>query len=104
MQTTIRIESPVVWHASPGKSPDLWVGSCEQLGIVMQATSLDELRSLAKESVQLLIEDLLEDGEVEEFLQQKGVKYSKDEGDEAEVQVPWQLVAAGQDDFQTTAA
>jgi len=48
------------------------VGECEALGISVQASNLSELSFTFEEAMELLLTDLIEDGELEEFLQSKG--------------------------------
>ena len=51
---------------------DQWIGVCEELGLSVQASNLDTLRSVFEEAMILLITDLVEDGELDEFLRAKG--------------------------------
>ena len=104
---TIRVDAPLIWRVEPAEEPDEhgrdgWVGFCDALDICTEGDSLDELREMIVETMDLLMQDLLEDGEVERYLRLKGVKYSKDDSAAPAVHVPWQLVAA--DDFERAAA
>ena len=102
---SIRIDSPLVWRAEAAEEAcGGWVAFCDALGISTEGESLDELRSVISESMDLLVQDLLAEGEVEQFLRNKGVRYSKDEAETPAVLVPWQLIAAGQDGFERAAA
>ncbi|MDW8469694.1 MAG: hypothetical protein RML56_12685 [Burkholderiales bacterium] len=46
-----------------------WLGVCHALGLAMQGDSLDELLASIRDSVQLLLQDLLESGELDAFLE-----------------------------------
>ena len=74
---TACIQAEITWRAEPGDIPGSWVGFCDDLGITIEASSRDELRSLAMESMKSVIGNLLEEGELEDFLRFKGVTYSK---------------------------
>lgn len=95
--TTIRIYATMDWRAERSEEDGGWVGVCKQLGITTEAETLDELHSLAPEAMEFLFLDLLEDGELEEFLKQKGWKYSREGVDTPgpKFHIPWQLLAAG---------
>ena len=106
---TIRVETPLIWRVEPAEEPDKqgrdgWVAFCDALDICTAGDSLDELHAMILETMDLLVQDLLEDGEVEHYLRLKNVEYSKDDSLTPAVHVPWQLVAAGQDDFERAAA
>ena len=49
-----------------------WVGMCDDLDIVVEADNLEELISMFQESVELLFEDLMEKGDLDQFLSEKG--------------------------------
>ena len=103
---TIRIHATMDWRAERSREDGGWVGICKQLGITTEAETLDELHSLAPEAMELLFLDLLQDGELEEFLKQKGWEYSKEGVDvpEPEFHIPWQLLAAGGNDTKPSVA
>ena len=103
--TASRIQAEVVWRVGQDEESDKWVGYCEGLAITVQADSLDELHSLIPETMALLVQDLVEEGDLEEFLRLKGVRYSKSENAETPgVSIPCILFAAGQDDFERATA
>jgi hypothetical protein len=67
----------------------------------MEADSIDELHSLIPEAIHLLMVDLVEDNELDEFLQDRGWTARRDEdGADFEVDVPWMLAVAGDADGQ----
>lgn len=102
---TINIHAIMNWQAKRSQDGG-WVGICKDLGITTEADTLDELHSLAPEAMELLFLDLLEDGELDEFLSQKGWEYSKGAGDTPKpgFHVPWQLLAAGKYDLKPVIA
>lgn len=44
-----------------------WIGICEEQGISVQTGNLNELHSVFEEAMTMLIADLIEDGELDEF-------------------------------------
>lgn len=94
--TIIRLNANLAWRAEKGAQSNHWIGFCDALGISTEADSLDELHSLIPEAIHLLMVDIVEDGELDEFLRDKGWTASHDEIDgDFEVDVPWYLVANG---------
>ncbi len=101
MPTVINVQANVVWRASRGDDTSRWVGFCDDLGITTEAESLDELHSLIPEAMHILMLDLVEDNEFDDFLRQKGWSSTAEELGAALVHplgfhVPWQMIAEGQ--------
>lgn len=73
MRTVIRIEvdGQVQWRVTKTDT-DRWLAVCDPFGLCMEANSLDDLHANINETIQLLFEDLFEDGELEEFLTARG--------------------------------
>ncbi|MBC6437943.1 MAG: hypothetical protein GDA52_07365 [Rhodobacteraceae bacterium] len=85
------LQAHVVWCATRGADPSRWIGSCEGLGIVTEADSLDALH--------ILMLDLVEDGEFDEFLRRNGWSSSSEDSEGAPAfNIPWNMIAEGQDD------
>lgn len=98
MTTVIHVNANLQWRAERGRGSDHWIGFCDALGISTEAESLDELHTLIPEAIHLLMVDLFEDNELDEFLHERG--WSSNVGDhadgnEVEIQVPWFMVTAG---------
>ena len=92
----IRIDTNLAWRAEQGLKSNRWVGFCDALGITTEADTLDELHSLIPEAIHILMVDLVEDGDFDEFLNDRGWTSSSEEGvGDLEVRVPWFLVANG---------
>ena len=95
---TIRVDAPLIWRVEPAEEPDEhgrdgWVGFCDALDICTAGDSLDELREMIVETMDLVMQTLLQEERVEEFLRSKSVKYSKDDSATPAVHAPWQLLA-----------
>ncbi|MBA3526151.1 MAG: hypothetical protein H0T82_04440 [Sphingomonas sp.] len=94
----IRLNANIAWMAERGADSNHWIGICDVLGISTEADSLDELHGLIPEAIHLLMVDLVEDDDLDEFLQDRGWTASQEETDgDFEVKVPWFLVAGGTD-------
>ena len=100
--TTIAIEmqGAISWLATKCQSGDRWVAECEALGLSMEGNSLDELHSLISEASFALFVDLFEDGELEQFLMDRGWQAGSlpsrcDVDDEIDFSIPWALIAQG---------
>ena len=95
---TIEVESDLQWTAVHTRS-GVWVAECEALGVTMEGDSLDDLHAVIGEACGALFADLLEDGELDEFLRSRGWRASElpdaSAGQEVEFEVPWYLVAPG---------
>lgn len=68
---TIQVNGRVQWEVGRTGAGN-WLGVCRPLGLTMEGESLDDLFKNIEESVQLLMLDLLETGELEGFLQHRG--------------------------------
>ncbi len=76
-------------------SSNRWVGECEALGIVVEATDLNTLNQRFAEAICLLLTDLAETGDMDEFLEMKGWKKEEKEAlsEYDPVNIPWNLIA-----------
>lgn len=102
---TIRLNANLMWTAERGAETNRWIGVCDPLGLSMEADSIDELHSLIPEAIHLLMVDLVEDNELDGFLQDRGWTARRDDvGSEFEVDVPWMLAVAGDADGQSRRA
>ncbi len=76
-----------------------WIGECKSLGIVVEGDSLDDVHNATDEAIDLLFADLVEDGELEEFLADRGWSLNEPIPDAVSegvsVSVPWELIARG---------
>ena len=62
----------IQWIARECRESGHWVGECGALSIALEADSLEELRSVFDEALDLLFRDLLEEGKLVEFLVSRG--------------------------------
>lgn len=67
----IEVDGQVQWRVTKTPAGN-WVGVCDPFALTMEGDSLDDLYSSIDETIQLLFEDLFEDGELEEFLKARG--------------------------------
>lgn len=71
MDLTIQIQAQMVWKAKPLTTGG-WIGVCDPLGVTIEASDQAELRSMIEETHHTLFLDLLQDGELEQFLHERG--------------------------------
>ena len=67
----VRTAGPVQWHVNRSPSGQ-WIGFCEQLGLIEEGKSLDDLRLNIKRSIQRLMEGLTSNGEFDSCLRERG--------------------------------
>lgn len=94
---TVEMQGQLQWLTRQVAS-GRWIGTCDAMGLAMEADSLDELHSLIDETLQLVLIDLLEDDEFERYLQEHGWtarNLPSHPTDEVEFDVPWQLLVEG---------
>ena len=99
---TNRIKISLKCAARQSETSSGWIGECPEMGIVVYSETLDGLFSEFDETLTLLITDLIEEGDLQEFLVSKGwiksgpkVKQSPKSviGQFMNNPVPWELVA-----------
>ena len=99
----INVKSKLLWLAAEIR-PSKWLAKCDAMNLAVEANSLDELYSIIKETVDLLMLDLVADNEFDEFLRARGWEAKVPvEADRNNVKydVPWELlVTRGQNDRQ----
>jgi hypothetical protein len=71
-KTIVSIESKVQWQVARSATSGRWIGVCQPMNLAMEANSLDELSEVIKESIHLLLIDLLQDNELDQFLRDRG--------------------------------
>lgn len=70
-ERTIDIEGKLqfrIWETDSGH----WIGVCDALKIVLQAESETEMANSVQESLDLIFADLIEEGELEQYLTDLG--------------------------------
>jgi len=73
---TIKIQGQFPWMVQQPSPNRRWIAECRPLNLAMEAETLDQLYSVINEAVSLLFYDLYLDGELEDFLRQRGWKVS----------------------------
>lgn len=71
METKVQIQAQLVWGIKRLVSGS-WMGVCEPLGISLEAEDEPELRSMIEEAHHTLFLDLMESGELAQFLRDRG--------------------------------
>ena len=65
-----KIGAEIQWYIR--EYDDCWVAKCEPLKLVAEADTIDELKEIIAETLATLFEDLIRDGDLEDFLQEVG--------------------------------
>jgi len=71
MKGTSRIDVDGLCFSLSRGDADVWIAECGPLGIVLESESLDDIHQQAAEAVHLLLVDLVESGDLEEFLKER---------------------------------
>ncbi len=97
---SINVKAAVSWRATKCAAGNRWVAECEALGLSIEGNGLDELHSLISEASFALFVDLFEEGELEQFLMDRGWRAESlpdrhDVEDGINFAIPWELTAQG---------
>jgi hypothetical protein len=68
---TIQIDAKLGWATKKLRS-GAWIGVCDALGLTVEASNEQELRSMIEESISVLFADIFADGEMDQFLRSHG--------------------------------
>lgn len=100
----IQVNGQLPWEVAKNAAGRL-IGVCRPLGLVMEGDTLDELFARINDSVQLLMRDLLESGELDSFLKSRGWSMAQIAGtprpNEVEFDVPIGLLMRQHDQART---
>ena len=94
MQVLKVVAKNIAWRIVADRTGD-YVAVCDSLGLTVTAETKGELHANIDEALQLLMDDVIADGELEQFLTDQGwsIKGSSDvpiEG--AKFDIPWELL------------
>jgi predicted RNase H-like HicB family nuclease len=89
----IEVKAQVQWRVGQSDAGN-WIGVCEPLKMTMEGSTLDELQQNIHQSIQLLMEDLMETGELDAFLRDHGWRAipGPQQHGSVEFQVPYELL------------
>lgn len=68
----VQIQAQILWEVHHDPESNKWIGVCRMLNLNAVGDTWGEFVECANEAMQLLFEDLFEDGELEEFLRLNG--------------------------------
>ena len=71
-QVTVQVQANVAWSVARDPQSGLWVGVCEPLGLNAIGETWIEFQQCAAEALGLLLVDLFEAGELDQFLRERG--------------------------------
>ena len=95
---TVFIQAKIEWRAHQSRTSRRWIGVCDSLNLAVEGETLDEVHSLIPEMIHLLMIDLLQDNEMDQFLRARGWHATGIPGtpdDDVQFEVPWELIAEG---------
>lgn len=69
----IQVNGQVQWEVAKSAAGS-WIGLCRPLGLTMEGPTLDDLFTNINHAMQLMLTDLMESGELQEFLRSRGWK------------------------------
>lgn len=89
----IEVNGNVTWRVAKSSEGN-WVAVCDPLNLTMEGASLDELHANIAEALNLLMSELLETGELETFLKNRGWRAVPvgDQQGPMEFNVPYELL------------
>lgn len=97
------IKSQIQWKAFRSPTGKVWIAQCDPLGLTVEAKTLDELYSSAiPEALRDLLTDLIEDGDLDEFLREMGwdkvntaslLSFAEDSSGTEAPMPPWDMIA-----------
>ena len=76
-----------VWRNERG----LWIGVCDALQITTQAGTWPEMVDVIQEDLDMIFQDLIDDGELEQFLADRGWSASGSFDEDTRFEVPFNL-------------
>lgn len=100
-QISVKVDAKIVWQVALDRDTKHWIGECEPLDIVLEASSQSKLRTLIAHSMNVLFRFLLAEDRLEHFLNSKGWKMhglsSKlDNPEHVKFDVPFELISVQQ--------
>lgn len=95
---TVNIAANVLWRWAKSSTSERYIAICDELNLVLEADSEEELQGLIPEAMHLLMTDLLVDNEINQYLREKGWQArnlpDRLDGD-IKFDVPFELIAEG---------
>lgn len=73
----VRIDAKIAWLVAYDPATGTYVGICPPLNLNASGETFSELQQSANEAMELLLQDLFEDGELAEFLSRHGWRASE---------------------------
>lgn len=92
----VTIEANVVWRSFKSASSSRHIAVCDELNLCLEGESEEELRSLIPEAMHLLMIDLLQDQEIDQYLKEKGwhaQNLPERANGDVQFNVPFELIA-----------
>ncbi len=68
----VRIEADVSWEVTEDRDSGLWIGVCEDLHLSAHGDTFAEFQECVLEVMDLLFQDLREEGDLAKFLEDRG--------------------------------
>lgn len=68
------VQAEIVWSISRDSASGQWIGICDSIGLTASGDTYSEAVESCNQAMDLMFKDLLESGDLEEFLQLRGWK------------------------------
>lgn len=95
MPTVLRIDGRVAWRAFRDPRCERWVATCDSLGLVTDADTWAQLQERTARHLSCLLDDLLRENRLQEFLGSHGWKIHGDadpRADDIQYDIPIELL------------
>lgn len=102
---TIRIRAEVAWRVFDSPGSGRWVADCPQLSLIAEGETFADLLETMRQALDLLFEDLIEEGDFNEFLSGRGWSLEKAPapGKKFRVDIPFSWHRASHSDAEALA-
>jgi predicted RNase H-like HicB family nuclease len=74
----IRIPGVFTWLLERDEKADMWIATCDALGLVVEGKTYGELNQAIDEGLQLVFRSLVRHGDLERYLEERGWKVAGD--------------------------
>jgi len=80
----IRIDTVLDWHVTQDTTSKHFIADCDWLHITLSSDTLDELISIIPESLELLLTDLIKEGDIQTFFDKHNLVWVENHHAESE--------------------
>jgi len=88
------VQGQIVWRIYRDDASGQWIGVCEPIGLTASGDTYSEAVECCNQAMELMFEDLLSSGDLDEFLKLRGwktVDVESLEGEEGGIDAPFSI-------------